>query len=59
MVLSMGTTPGYKNNDTAQYNSNTAIITFTIFPCWLNTMLHIEPNNAQHSVPVNPINALS
>jgi hypothetical protein len=46
----------YKNNDTAQYSNNIAIIIFSIFPCLLNTMLNNEPNNAQHIVPVNPTN---
>jgi hypothetical protein len=47
----------YKNNDTAQYNNNTAIIIFNIFPCFLNNILNAEPSNAQHIEPVNPTNA--
>jgi hypothetical protein len=47
----------YRNNDTAQYNNNIAIIIFNTFPCLLNNILNIEPNNAQHIVPVNPTNA--
>jgi hypothetical protein len=46
----------YKNNDTAQYNNNIAIIILSIFPCLLNTILNNEPNNAQHIEPVNPTN---
>jgi hypothetical protein len=40
----------------AQYNNNIAIIIFNIFPCLLNNILNIDPNNTQHSVPVHPTN---
>jgi hypothetical protein len=46
----------HKNNDAAQYSNNNTIIIFTTFPCLLNNILNNEPNNAQHIVPVNPIN---
>jgi len=45
------------NSEMIQYNNNSAIIIFRIFPCFSNIMLNIEPNAAQHSVDINPVNA--
>jgi hypothetical protein len=47
----------HKNNDTMQYSNNTIIIAFNIFPCLLNNILNIDPNNAQHIVLANATNA--
>lgn len=37
---------GYKNNETAQYTSNKAMIRFTVFGYLAKNLQKMEPNNA-------------
>ena len=49
----------YRNSDIAQYTRSPAIMIFVIFAYFEKRSLNTDPNNDQHNVNANPINASS